>query len=77
MTLGRNKNKIILSIFPSQYHGETQDEDSHYTIEFSTNSNSERTNTIAQGMPTFKSLGLGEYFVPPNQVEDSDAAIKA
>ena len=63
-------------MFPTNYHGKTQDEGSDWTTEPDSESEPEDSNVV-QNMPTFECLNFGEYFVPPSQIDDSDAAIEA
>ena len=48
LTIGRGRNKVVLPMFPAKYHGETQDEDSEYTTEVSSESDPESTNYVTQ-----------------------------
>ena len=77
ISIGKDKQKIILPMYPIQYHGETQDEESEETSDDSYGSEKESTNFITRERPLFKSLSPGEYFMSKNQVEDLDDEILA
>jgi hypothetical protein len=61
-------------MYPTPYHGETQEEDTEVTTSNTYGSESESTKLITREHPTFKNIGLGEYIEPLNE-EDSDTAI--
>ena len=77
ISIRKGKQKIVLPMYPTQYHGETQNEESEETSDDSYGSEKETTNFITQERPLFKSLSPGEYFMFKNQVEDSDDEILA
>ena len=77
ITIGKGKQKIVLPMYPTQYHGETQDEESEETSDDSYGSEKETTNFITRERSLFKSLSPGEYFMSKNQIEDSDDEILA
>ena len=64
-------------MYPTQYHGETQNEESKETLDDPYDSKRETTNYITRERPFFKSLSPGEYFMSKNQIEDSDDEILA
>jgi hypothetical protein len=74
LTIGKGHNKIILPMYLTPYHGETQEEDTEVTTSNTYVSESESTKLITREHPTFKSIGLGEYNEPLTE-EDSDTAI--
>ena len=74
LTIGKRTNKIVLPMYPTPYHGETQEEDIEVTTSNTYGSESESTKLVTKEQPTFKSIGLGEYIGPLNE-EDSDVAI--
>ena len=75
ITIGKGKQKIVLPMYPTQYHGETQNEESEETSDDPYDSERETTNYITRERPLFKSLSPWEYFMPKNQIEDSDDEI--
>ena len=77
ITIGKGKQKIVLPMYPTQYHGEIQNEESEKTSDDSYGSESETTNYITREKPFFKSLSPREYFMSKNQIEDSDNEILA
>ena len=77
ITIGKDKQKIVLPMYPTQYHGETQNEESEETSDDPYDSERETTNYITQERPLFKSLSPGEYFMSKNQIEDSEDEILA
>ena len=77
ITVGKGKQKIVLPMYPTQYHGETQNEESEETSDDPYDSERETTNYITQERPLFKSLSHREYFMPKNQIEDSEDEILA
>ena len=74
LTIGKRTNKNILSMYPTQYHGETQEEDTEVTTSNICGSKSESTKLIIREQPTFKNIGQGEYIELLNE-EDSDTII--
>ena len=74
---GKDMQKIVLPMYPTQYHGETQNEESEETSDDPYDSERETTNYITRERPLFKSLSPGEYFMSKNQIEDSDNEILA
>jgi hypothetical protein len=74
LTIGKGENKIVLPMYPTPYHGETQDEATKVTNSNTYGSESESTKLITKEQPTFKSIGLGEYIAPLIE-EDSDIAL--
>jgi hypothetical protein len=74
LTIGKGNNKIILPMYPTPYHGKTQEEDTEVTTSNTYGSESESTKLITREYPSFKSIGLGEYNEPLTE-EDSDTAI--
>ena len=62
-------------MYPTQYHGETQDEDSDETSDDPYDSEQETTNYVTRAKPLFRSVSPGEYFMSKNQIEDSDDEI--
>ena len=64
-------------MYPTEYHSETQNEESEETSNDSYGSERETTNYITRERPLFKSLSPGEYFMSKNQIEDSDDEILA
>ena len=66
----KGKQKIVLPMYPTQYHGETQNEESEETSDDPYDSERETTNYITRERPLFKSLSPGEYFMPKNQIEE-------
>ena len=77
ITIGKGKQKIVLPMYPTQYHGEIQNEESKETSDDSYDSERETTNYITRERPLFKSLSPREYFMSKNQIEDSDDEILA
>ena len=75
ITIGKGKQKIVLPMYPTQYHGETQNEESEETSDDPYDSERETTNYITRERPLFKSLSPGEYFMSKNQIEDLDDEI--
>ena len=75
ITIGKGKQKIVLPMYPTQYHGETQNEESEETSDNPYDSERKTTNFITRERPLFKSLSPGEYFMPKNQIEDLDDEI--
>ena len=73
--VGKGKQKIVLPMYPIQYHGEIQNEESEETLDDPYDSKRETTNYVIRERPLFKSLSPGEYFMPKNQIEDSDDEI--
>jgi hypothetical protein len=61
-------------MYPTPYHGKTQEEDTEVTTSNTYGSESESTKLITREYPAFKSIGLGEYNEPLTE-EDSDTAI--
>jgi hypothetical protein len=53
LTIGRGNNKIILPMYPTPYHGETQEEDTEVTTSNTYGSESESTKLITREHPTF------------------------
>jgi hypothetical protein len=81
LIIGRGKNKIILPLYPTKYRGETQDDDSGITTENQSETDSEEseiepTQKVNKEIP-YKSMGLGQYFTPLVNIDDSDDAILA
>jgi hypothetical protein len=74
LTIGKGVNKIILPMYPTQYHGETQEENTNVTTSNTYWSENESTKMISKEQPTFKRIGMGEY-VQLFKEEDSDDAI--
>jgi hypothetical protein len=74
LTIGKGVNKIVLPMYPTKYHGETQDEDTDVTTSNTYGFESESTKIVNNEQPMFKCIGLGEY-IQPIEEEDSDAAI--
>jgi hypothetical protein len=74
LTIGKGVNKIVLPMYPTKYHGKTQEEDTEVTTNNTYGSESESTKIINSKQPMFKCIGLGEY-IQPFEEEDSDAAI--
>ena len=77
ITIEKGKQKIVLPMYLIQYHGETRNEDSEETSDDPYDFERETTNYITQERPLFKSLSLGEYFMPKIQIVDSDDEILA
>ena len=63
-------------MYPVQYHGETQEEDSDVTFEASYDSDTEPSYSMDKIQPVIKPLGMGEYF-SNFQNNDFDDAILA
>jgi hypothetical protein len=61
-------------MYPTQYHGETQEEDTDVTTSNSYESESESRKMISKDQPTFKPIGMGEY-ISSFREEDSDDVI--
>ena len=81
LTIGKGKNKIVLSLYPTTYHGETQEEGTSVTSENPSENDGEsneeeQTQKVTKELP-YKSIGLGEYFIPLANIDDSDDAILA
>ena len=86
LTIGNGKDKIVLQMYPVQYHGETQiaspeftsDTEEESTEEELVTSNSKVANLRGAekyNMKVFQCGGPGEYFVPPDVNDDSDHMI--
>jgi hypothetical protein len=81
LTIGKGKNKIVLPLYPTFYHGETQEEDSNITSKNPSDtdegsSGEEQTQTVSKELP-YRCVGLGDYFIPLNNIDDLDDAILA
>ena len=77
ISIGKGKQKIVLPMYPTQYHGETQNEESKETSDDPYDYERETTNYITRERPLFQSLSPMEYFMSKNQIEDSDDEILA
>jgi hypothetical protein len=64
LTIGKGVNKIVLSMYPTKYHGETQDEDTEVITSNTYGSESESTKIVNNEQPMFKCIGFGEYIQP-------------
>jgi len=81
LTIGKGQKKIILPLFPTKYRGETQDEGTSVISKNPTDSDiktseEEQTQKINKELP-YKSIGMGEYFTPLTNIEDSNDTILA
>jgi hypothetical protein len=74
LTIDKGSNKIVLPMYLTNYQGETQEEESEFTLGNSYE-NSESTNLVNRDH--FKPIGMGEYFQSLTMVDDSDNAIFA
>jgi hypothetical protein len=74
LTIGKGVNKIVLPMYPTKYHGETQDEDTNVTTSNTYGSESESTKIVNNEQPMFKCIGLRKY-IQPIEEEYSNAAI--
>jgi hypothetical protein len=61
LTTGKGSNKIVLPMYPTNYQGEIQEEESEFTSRNSYE-NSESTNLVNRDH--FKPIGMEEYFQP-------------
>jgi len=67
LTIRKRKNKLVLPLYPSSYHGEIQLEDSDITTENqseteSEKSDEEQTQKVNKELD-YKSLGFGDYLL--------------
>jgi hypothetical protein len=82
LTIGKGSQKTSLPMYPPIYRGETQEEDTNVTSDNSYDSDSEREiyepiKQVASNSKSYQCLGLGEYFTPLIDPNDSDDAILA
>jgi hypothetical protein len=82
LTIGRGSQKTSLPMYPPIYRGETQEDDTNVTSDNSYDSDSEREmyepiKHVASNSKSYRCLGLGEYFTPLVDPNDSDDAILA
>jgi hypothetical protein len=82
LTIGKGSQKTSLPMYPPIYKGETQEEDTNVTSENSSDSDSEGEmyepiKHVTTYPKPYHCLGLGEYFTPLVDPNDSDDAILA
>jgi hypothetical protein len=82
LTIGRGSQKTSLPMYPPIYRGETQEDDTNVTSDNSYDSDLEREmyepiKHVASNSKSYRCLGLGEYFTPLVDPNDSDDAILA
>jgi hypothetical protein len=75
LTIDKGVNNILLSMYPTKYHWETQKEDTEVTTSNTYGSKSESIKMISKEQPTFESIGLGEYIQPFKEKNSDDAIL--
>ena len=81
LIIGKGENQIVLPLYPSNYHGETQEEETSITSEIQSETRSEESEIEpiqkVNKELLYKNMGLDQYFIPLAHVDDSDDAILA